>query len=195
MGIVLAVLAFLFLLVGLAGSIVPALPGPPLSFIGLLLLQWSGHGNFSPAFLWVWAAITAAVTIIDNILPAWMTKKFGGSRAAVIGSVIGLIAGMLFFAPLGLLVGPFLGAFAGELINNRIQAKSKKITAAEADSTDVESAGIDNADINNAGDNSAGYAKAFKAALGAFLAFIVGSGVKLIVGSLMIYFAVKAVFF
>jgi uncharacterized protein YqgC (DUF456 family) len=185
MGITLTVLAFLFLLVGLIGSVVPALPGPPLSFIGLLLLQWSGQGNFSPAFLWVWAAITVAVTIIDNVLPAWMTKKFGGSRAAVIGSVLGLIAGMLFFAPLGLLVGPFLGAFAGELINNHIQMKRKKIAAAEADGT-----GID-----NAGDNNAGYARALKAAFGAFLAFIVGTGAKLIVGSLMIYFAVKAVFF
>ena len=190
MNIFLIVLAFLFLLVGLVGSVVPALPGPPLSFIGLLLLQWSGHGNFSPAFLWVWAAITVAVTIIDNILPAWMTKKFGGSRAAVIGSVLGLIAGMFFFAPIGLLVGPFLGAFAGELINIHIQVKRKKINTTEADSNDV-----DSTSVSNAGDNKTGYAKAFKAALGAFLAFIVGTGAKLIVGALMIYFAVRAVFF
>jgi uncharacterized protein YqgC (DUF456 family) len=194
MEIFLVVLAFLFLLVGLIGSVVPALPGPPLSFIGLLLLQWSGHGNFSPAFLWMWAAITVAVTIIDNILPAWMTKKFGGSRAAVIGSVLGLIAGIVFFAPIGLLVGPFLGAFAGELINDHIHAKRKKINNTEVNSTGVDSTEIDNADVNIAGDKKAGYAKAFKAALGAFLAFIVGTGAKLIVGALMIYFAVKAVF-
>ena len=195
MNIFLVVLAFLFLLVGLIGSVVPALPGPPLSFIGLLLLQWSGYGNFSPAFLWVWGAITVAVTIIDNILPAWMTKKFGGSRAAVIGSVLGLIAGMFFFAPIGLLVGPFLGAFAGELINIRIQAKRNKINNTEVNTNDVESTEIGNAGINNAVDKKAGYAKALKAALGAFLAFIVGTGAKLIVGALMIYFAVKAVFF
>ena len=195
MGITLAALAFLLLLVGLIGSVVPALPGPPLSFIGLLLLQWSGHGNFSPAFLWVWAAITVAVTIIDNVLPAFMTKKFGGSRAAVIGSVLGLIAGMVFFAPLGLLAGPFLGALAGELINNRIQVKRKKINNTEVNSTGVDSTEIDNADINDAGDDKAGYVNAFKAALGSFLAFIVGTGAKLIIGSLMIYFAVKTVFF
>jgi len=166
MEIVLAVFAFLFLLAGLLGSVLPVLPGPPLSYIGLLLLQWSGYGSFSVAFLCLWAAITAAVTIMDYFLPALMTKKFGGSRAAILGSVLGLIAGMLFFAPLGLLIGPFTGALAGELISTRIRTKRR----------------IDNAD----------HAKALKVALGAFLAFIVGTGAKLIISSLMIYYAVKA---
>ena len=174
MEIVLAAVAFLFLLLGLLGSVVPALPGPPLSFIGLLFLKWSGYGSFSIAFLLLWGAIMAAVTVMDYILPALMTKKFGGSRAAVLGSVLGLIAGMLFFAPMGLLIGPFLGALAGELINNSIKAKR--------------------GEISGDGDNG-GIAKALKAALGAFLAFIVGTGAKLITGSLMIYYAVKAVFF
>jgi len=178
MEIVLIVFAFLFLLAGLVGSVVPAVPGPPFSFIGLLLLQWSKHGNFSPAFLWVWAGITVAVTVMDNFLPALMTKKFGGSRATVIGSVLGLIAGMIFFAPIGLLVGPFAGALVGELINNHIQAKRNN---------------VNNAGIDSTGDNS-GNVRALKAALGAFLAFIVGTGAKLIIGSLMIYYAVKAVF-
>jgi uncharacterized protein YqgC (DUF456 family) len=172
MEIILVVLAFLFLLAGLLGSVIPALPGPPLGYIGLLLLQWSGYGNYSGAFLWLWAAITVAITIMDNLLPALMTKKFGGSRAAVFGSVLGLIVGMIFFAPLGLLVGPFLGAFSGELIHNFIKSN-------ESDS---------------AADKSAGNIKALKAALGAFLAFIVGTGAKLIIASLMIYYAVKAVF-
>ena len=172
MNILLAVLAFLFLLAGLIGSVAPALPGPPLSFAGLLLLQWSGYGGFSAAFLWLWAAITAVVTILDYVLPAWMTKQFGGSRLAVIGSVLGLVAGMIFFAPVGLLLGPFLGALAGELINNRIRRS----------------------EANNAGrDNGKGRTvKALKAALGAFLAFIVGTGAKLVVVLVMIYYAVKA---
>ena len=150
------------------GSVVPVLPGPPIGFVGLLALQWSGYGNFSPAFLWTWGAITVAVTVIDNFLPALMTKKFGGSRAAVFGSVVGLIAGMFLFAPLGLLVGPFLGALAGELINNRVKAKRENVNA----------------------DNT----KALKVALGAFLAFIMGTGAKLVVGVLMIRYAIKAVF-
>jgi uncharacterized protein YqgC (DUF456 family) len=184
MEIVLAAVAFLFLLLGLLGSVVPALPGPPLSFIGLLLLKWSGYGNFSIAFLLLWGAIMAAVTVMDYILPALMTKKFGGSRAAVLGSVLGLIAGMLFFAPMGLLIGPFLGALAGELINNSIKAKRCEISSGETGSGGAGSA-----------EDNGGIAKALKAALGAFLAFIVGTGAKLIIGSLMIYYAVKAVFF
>ena len=174
MEIVLVVLAFLCLLVGLLGSVVPALPGPPVSYIGLLLLQWSGYAGFSVFFLIVWAALTVIVTIMDNVLPAVMTKRFGGSRLAVAGSVLGLIAGMIFFAPAGLIAGPFLGAFAGELINMRFQALRKNNTGADAA---VPTGG-----------------KPFKAALGAFLAFIAGTGAKLIIGSMMIYFAIRAMF-
>lgn len=177
MNILLAILAFLFLLAGLLGSIIPVLPGPPLSFAGLLLLQWSGYGNFSSAFLWLWAAITITVTIIDYLLPAWMTKRFGGSRIAVIGSVLGLIAGIIFYAPVGLLIGPFLGAFAGELINIRINARR-----IEVNGTDYPE------EVNNTN-----IVKALKVALGALFAFIVGTGAKLIIGSVMIFFAVIAV--
>ncbi len=169
MEILLVILAFLFLLTGLLGAVVPVLPGPPISFVGLLLLQWSGYGNFSSTFLLVWAAITVAITIIDYVLPALMTKKFGGSRAAVIGSVVGFIVGMIFFPPMGLLVGSFLGAFAGELINIRIHARL--------------------GEINNTGPNST--VKALKVALGSFLAFIMGTGAKLIISAVMIYYAVK----
>ena len=180
MEIVLVVFAFLFLLTGLAGSVIPALPGPPISYIGLLLLQWSGRGEFSTVFLIVWAVITAVVMVADNILPAWMTKRFGGSRAAVIGSILGLIIGMIFFAPIGLLAGPFLGALAGELINTGIQAKRGKNNS------------DNNTEINSS--NVSNNARALKAALGAFLAFIVGTGAKLIIGSMMIYYAIKTIF-
>ena len=173
MEIVLSVVAFLLLLGGLVGSVVPALPGPPLGYAGLLVLQWSGKGGFSPAFLWLWAGITIAVTVMDNFLPAWMTKRFGGSRMAVIGSVLGLVAGIFFFAPIGLLIGPFLGALAGELINARTRRNETSESGADGKNSNV---------------------KALKVALGAFLAFIVGTGAKLIVGAMMIYYAVKAVF-
>ena len=187
MEIILVVLAFLLLLAGLAGSVVPAIPGPPLGYAGLLLLKWSGYGNFSLLFLLVWAGIVIAITVIDNILPAFMTKRFGGSRMAVAGSVIGLIAGTIFFAPAGLLIGPFLGALVGELLNNQLklnrEEKAAKLNAADADSA-----------VSDVASNSTGNAGALKAALGAFLAFIVGTGAKLIIGALMIYYAVRAVF-
>lgn len=158
MDIALATLAFLFLIVGLAGSIVPVLPGPPLSYAGLLLLQWSGYAGFSSDFLWIWAGVTVAVTVADYFLPVWMTRRFGGSRAATIGSVIGVVAGIFLFPPVGLIVGPFLGALIGELINN------------SEDST-----------------------KAFRVAFGSFLAFIFGTGAKLIVSAIMLFYAIKSI--
>jgi len=180
MGTFLVILAFILLLAGLVGSIVPAIPGPPLGFLGLLILHWQGYGDFSNVFLWIFAGVVVAIMVIDNFLPAWMTKSFGGSRMAVTGSVIGLIVGMIFFAPIGLLVGPFLGALAGELINIRIQeSRNKKNNKNESD-TSIE--------------EKSKYRKALKAAFGAFLAFILGTGAKLIIGSVMIYFAFSAVF-
>ena len=158
--IVLVITAFILLAAGLLVAVLPALPGPPLSYIGLLLLQLSGFGSFSFAFLCIWAGITAVVTIMDYILPALMTKAFGGSRTAAIGSFLGLLAGMFFFPPAGMIVGSFFGALAGELIHLR------------------------------ASDG----AKAFKAALGALFAFIAGSGAKLIVSAVMLFYAVKAMF-
>ena len=154
MGLVLVILAFILLIAGILGAFLPVLPGPPLSYAGLLLMQLSGYGGFSFAFMLLWAAITIAVTIMDYILPALLTKKFGGSRAATIGSVLGLLAGMFLFPPWGLIVGPFLGSFVGELIHS-----------------------------------GANGAKAFKVALGAFLAFIAGSGAKLIISALMLFYA------
>ena len=155
--IILAIFAFLFLLAGLAGSVVPILPGPPFSYMGLLLLQWSEYGGFTSGFLWLWAAITVFVIATDYFLPALMTRRFGGSRLATIGSILGLLTGLFFFPPFGLIIGPFLGALAGELIHNRTVS-----------------------------------AKAFRVALGAFLAFVFGTGIKLIVTSIMMFYAVKA---
>ena len=159
MEIVLLIIAFILLAAGILGAIIPVIPGPPLSFIGLLLMQWSGYGGFSTVFIWVWAGICAAVTIMDYFLPALMTKRFGGSRAASIGSFIGLLAGIFIFPPWGIIAGPFLGALAGELIHNH----------------------------KNGG-------KAIKVAFGALLAFIVGSGAKLIASSLMLFYAVRAIY-
>jgi uncharacterized protein YqgC (DUF456 family) len=158
MGIVLIILGFALLVIGIIGSVVPMLPGPPLSFIGLLLVQWSGYGGFTSEFLWVWAGITALITVMDYILPSLLARKFGGSRFAAIGSFIGLVIGLIFFPPWGMIAGTFLGALAGELIHNR----------------------------ENTG-------QAFKTALGALLAFVVGTGAKLIAGAMMLFYAVKAV--
>ena len=157
MGITLLICAFVLFAAGISGAFLPILPGPPLSYAGLLLLQWSGYAGFSPAFLLSWACMAAVVTVMDYFLPSLLTKWAGGSRAASFGAFLGLLAGIFIFPPWGMLAGPFLGALAGELIHNRTNGRG-----------------------------------AFKAAIGAFLAFIVGSGAKLIASSLMLFYAIKA---
>ena len=99
MALALAILAFILMVAGILGAVVPVLPGPPLSFIGLLLLQWSGYAGFSPAFLWIWGLIAAGITVMDYVLPSLMAKQFGGSRSAAIGSFLGLVIGVFFFSP------------------------------------------------------------------------------------------------
>ena len=112
----LLIMAVLCLLTGLAGSILPALPGPPISWVALLLLKFS---RFGAEVTWIWVAIFAGVvilvTVLDYVVPVWGAKKFGGTKAGVWGTVIGLIAGMLIL-PWGIILGPFLGALIGELI-------------------------------------------------------------------------------
>lgn len=118
MDVLLSVLALLFTAIGIIGCVIPIIPGAVLSYAGLLCAFFSGHSQLSPTFLWIWLAIVIVVSLVDYFLPAYMTKLFGGSRAATMGATIGMIAGM-FYAPIGLLAGPFIGAFVGELLHNR----------------------------------------------------------------------------
>ena len=113
--ILLVVIGFCFLIGGLVGCILPAVPGPPLSFIALLLLQATRFASFSIKFLMITAIVTVIVTVIDYFLPIWGTRKWGGTRAGMIGSIIGLLVG-LFLSPVGIIVGPFAGAVIGELV-------------------------------------------------------------------------------
>lgn len=119
MDTVLLVIACLLLLAGLAGSVLPVIPGPPLGYVGLLLLKWSGYADFTLTFLIVWAVIVIIVGLLDYFMPLWMTRIFGGSRAATIGSAVGLLAGIIILPPWGMILCPFLGALAGELIYDR----------------------------------------------------------------------------
>ena len=116
--IILVILGCLLLVVGLVGCVLPVIPGPPLSYVALLLLQATRFGGFSVQFLLITAGITVVVTVIDYLLPMWGTKKWGGSRAGVVGSLIGLLVGLLFL-PVGIIVGPFAGAVVGEMLSGR----------------------------------------------------------------------------
>jgi len=110
-------LGVLLMLAGLAGSILPFLPGPPLCYLALLIQQLQSDPPYTTRFLLIWAAITLVVAALDYVIPLYGTKRYGGTRYGMWGCVIGLIAG-LWMGPLGLIIGPFVGAFVGELIGN-----------------------------------------------------------------------------
>lgn len=116
MDIFLLITGIIFVIVGFVGCVAPVLPGPPISWVGLLLLKFT---RFGADITWTWililAAVVALVTILDYVVPAWGTKKFGGTAAGTWGSTIGLLVG-LFFSPVGIIIGPFIGAFIGELL-------------------------------------------------------------------------------
>lgn len=120
-------LGITLIIIGLIGCIIPVIPGPPLSFLGMLSLEYTRWGNFDSDTLWTFGLIAIVVTVLDYVVPIWGTKKFGGSRAGIWGASIGLIIG-LFFGPLGIILGPFIGAFVGELTQNT--ATNKALIAA-----------------------------------------------------------------
>ena len=115
MDYVLIAIGIIFIISGILGCVLPIMPGPPLSYAGLLLLHFTEKYSFSNNFLIMWAVITVAVYSIDYMIPIWGTKKFGGSKRGVWGSIIGLVIGLFFFPPIGIIIGPFLGAVVGEL--------------------------------------------------------------------------------
>ncbi|MBV1888196.1 MAG: DUF456 family protein [Urechidicola sp.] len=116
MDIFLLILGFLFVLLGIIGSFLPVLPGPITGWVGLLLLHFTNAIAINWTFLGITLAISIFVWAIDYVIPAWGTKKFGGSKYGVWGTILGLIIGIIFLGPLGIIIGPFAGAFIGELI-------------------------------------------------------------------------------
>lgn len=103
------------MILGIIGCLVPLLPGPPLSFLGLIFLHLSRFGQFSGSTLAILGGIAALVTILDYIVPIWGTRKFGGSKYGARGATVGLVIG-LFLGPAGIIIGPLVGAFVGEMI-------------------------------------------------------------------------------
>lgn len=102
--------------VGIAGSILTILPGPILSFVGLLLLQFTSAPPFKSGFLVMWAIVILAITFLEFYFPLWRKKMIGGSKTGIYGASFGLIAGIFISPPLGMVFGPFIGAFIGEII-------------------------------------------------------------------------------
>ena len=125
-------LAVICLIVGAVGTVAPILPGVPLSWAGLLSLKFvpSVKDNVSWAIIVILGIITIAVTILDNILPMWGTKKMGGNKKVVWGATIGLLVGF-FLGPWGIIFGPFVGALIGGLLSgSKFMLATKHATGA-----------------------------------------------------------------
>ena len=155
-----AILAILLGILGIIGSIAPALPGPPLSWIGLLILYiWGGGTNaagdpVTTKFLLIWLGITILVSVLDYVVPAYFTKLTGGSKYGSWGAIAGLFLGLIV-PPVGMIVGSLLGAFGAELLFSQKDTTSS-----------------------------------LKSAFGAFLGFVFGTGMKLIASAVMLFYIV-----
>ena len=124
MTIALIIIGLLIALVGLAGCIVPLIPGPPLSFLALIILSYAKNWEpFSATSLIIMAGFTLAVTISDYVVPVREARRYGASKLGVWGSIIGMLVGLLFFPPWGMVLGAIVGALCGELLAGK---KSKK---------------------------------------------------------------------
>ncbi|HAA12228.1 MAG TPA: DUF456 domain-containing protein [Cytophagales bacterium] len=123
------VLGSLFMIGGIVGCFLPVIPGPPLAWLGLLMLQLGEEPAFSTRFMWIWAIVAVAVTALDYVIPPYGTKKFGGTKYGVWGSTIGLIVG-IFFSPfsalLSIMLGPLVGAWIGEMVGGKSARESMR---------------------------------------------------------------------
>jgi len=129
MAVVLIILGIVLLLGGLVGCILPVLPGPPISFVGLLLLWWAREWN-AESFGWVavlvLGVLAIVVTVIDLVVPVWGAKRYGASKTGIWLSVLGMLVGMIVFPPFGMLIGAFVGALAGELLVGKREGEAAK---------------------------------------------------------------------
>jgi len=125
--IFLLILACFLIILGLLGCVIPGLVGPPFSFLALILLSITKKWEpFSSTFLIVMAVVTVVVTSLDYVFPAIGAKKYGSSRSGLWGAILGMILGILFLPPFGMIIGAFLGAVLGETISGKPSQEALK---------------------------------------------------------------------
>ena len=123
MDILLMVLAFLLLVASIVGCVLPVLPGPPLAYAGILLLHLTDKIHFTTHQLVIWLVVVVELQVVDYITPLLGSKYSGGTSFGNRGCIAGTILGM-FFMPWGLIIGPFVGAIAGEMMGGQDLAQA-----------------------------------------------------------------------
>lgn len=127
MDVLLWVLATICVVAGIAGIVLPALPGPPLVWVGLLLGAWADDFERVSGWTLAFLALLALLTIpIDLLASAFGAQRVGASRWAIAGAAIGTVVGIFFGLP-GIVLGPFVGAVAGELVVRRDLQNAGKV--------------------------------------------------------------------
>ena len=149
-------LGIILIIVGIIGSFLPLLPGPPIAYVGFLVQLFREPAPFTTEFILVWGGIVVLSLLLDYVIPIWGTKKFGGTKYGVWGCTIGFLLAF-WMGPLGVIIGPFIGAFVGELIAGQDSKRS------------------------------------FRAALGSFVGFLLGSFLKLVVCFMMLYYVIASI--
>jgi uncharacterized protein YqgC (DUF456 family) len=129
MNSIIFLLAIIFVLVGIVGTVIPAIPGTSFVFLGLLLVAWAD--NFAHVG-WITLTILGLLTLgsfaIDFYTTTLGAKRVGASKLAIFGAAAGTLVG-IFFGFVGLFIGPFIGAFAGEYIMRKDLKQSAKAGA------------------------------------------------------------------
>lgn len=154
---ILITIGTVLVIIGIIGCILPALPGVPLNYIAIVLLQFTSKINFSTEFLVAWGIIIIIVQLLDYYIPIWGTKKLGGGSYGVWGSAIGMVLGLFIFPPWGFIVLPFVYAVIGEILDNKE------------------------------------FSVALKAGFGAFIGFLAGIIMKLVVAIILSFFFFREV--
>jgi hypothetical protein len=127
MTVLLWVLVAVLVLLGIAGTVLPALPGVPLVFAGLLLAAWiDGFAKVGWVTLVILGLLTALSFVVDFAATALGAKRVGATRLAIAGAIVGTLAGFFLGLP-GLILGPFIGATVGELVSNRDLGRAGKV--------------------------------------------------------------------
>lgn len=158
-------IAVLCIIIGIVGDIVPGLPGVPISYAAMLLLHFFTDIIYGTNTLVIYGILCLVITVLDYLVPIWGTKKFGGTKAGVRGSTIGLIISVIVLPLLGIVLGPFgiIGILAGPFLGAYIGEKS---------------AGVDDK-------------LAWRSAIGSFVGFVAGTLLKVVYSLILGFVVIK----